>query len=358
MEKKLGKYSLDIINGMIDWVRVVDSDHRIVFMNKAMKDQVGDFTGMKCDQALGLNSPCPDCITDETLRTGRIHKKEETVNGRVYSVASSPVRDEQGRICSAVEVFRDITKEKAMERSIREQNRKFNDDLCFAKTLQHRMLPQKGEVNGSFLVDYLYIPCEMLGGDLFDVFPVEGRNTAVYIFDIAGHGVMSSMMTMFVRQTVRTLAEEGCSPPLVLEGLLEKFLGLGLDDEVFITILYGIYNPEDSVFTYSNAGHNPPVVLKRGSAAVVEGVGLPICSLARGCGYREYKLRLEKGDSLYLYTDGITEARNGTGAFFGVDGIIRALEQGDSVENVIESVKKFSGGRLPDDVAILGAKVL
>ena len=115
MEKKLGKYSLDIINGMIDWVRVVDSDHRIVFMNKAMKDQVGDCIGMKCHQALGLNSPCPDCITIETLRTGRIHQKEETVNGRVYPAASSPIRDEQGRVCSVAEVFRDIIKEKAME---------------------------------------------------------------------------------------------------------------------------------------------------------------------------------------------------------------------------------------------------
>jgi sigma-B regulation protein RsbU (phosphoserine phosphatase) len=166
------------------------------------------------------------------------------------------------------------------------------------------------------------------------------------------------MMTMFVRQTVRTLAEEGCSPPLVLQGLLEKFLGLGLDDEVFITVLYGIYNPEDSVFAYSNAGHNPPIVFKRDGAAVVEGASLPICSLARGCGYREYKLHLEKGDSLYLYTDGITEARNKAGAFFGVDGIIRALEQGKGVEGVIESVKQFSGGRLLDDIAILGAKVL
>ena len=358
MDKKIGKYSLDIINGMVDWVRVINSDHRIAFMNKAMKDQVGDFTGMKCYQGLGLNSPCPNCITDETLRTGRIHKKEETVNGRVYSIASSPIRDEQGRVCSAVEVFRDITKEKAMERSIREQNKKFNDDLCFAKTLQQRMLPQKGEVNGSFLVDYLYIPCEMLGGDLFDVFPVEGQNTAVYIFDIAGHGVMSSMMTMFVRQTVRTLAEEGCSPPLVLEGLLEKFLGLGLDDEVFITVLFGIYDPEKSVFTYSNAGHNPPVLLRSGSAGAVEDVELPICSLARDCKYHEYKLSLEKGDSLYLYTDGITEARNEAGLFFGMGGLTEALERGEGIEGVIESVKQFCGGRLLDDIAILGAQVL
>jgi len=358
MDKKLGKYSLDIINGMIDWVRVIDSDHRIAFMNKAMKDQVGDFTGTKCYQGLGLNSPCPNCITDETLRTGRIHKKEETVNGRVYSVASSPIRDEQGRVCSAVEVFRDITKEKAMERSIREQNRKFNEDLCFAKTLQHRMLPQKGELNGSFLVDYLYIPCEMLGGDLFDVFPVEGRNTAVYIFDIAGHGVMSSMMTMFVRQTVRTLAEEGCSPPLVLQGLLEKFLGLGLDDEVFITVLYGIYNPEDSVFAYSNAGHNPPIVFKRDGAAVVEGASLPICSLARGFAYNEYQLDLQRGDCLYLYTDGITEARNEKGEFFGVDGLIRALGRGEGIKGVMESIKDFSKERYHDDIAMLEIMVL
>ncbi len=125
-----------------------------------------------------MTARAPTVSPDET-RTGRIHKKEETVNGRVYSVASSPIRDEQGRICSAVEVFRDITREKAMERSIREQNRKFNDDLCFAKTLQHRMLPQKGEVNGSWIT--YTSPCEMLSGDLSDVFPVGAKYCRLYI---------------------------------------------------------------------------------------------------------------------------------------------------------------------------------
>jgi sigma-B regulation protein RsbU (phosphoserine phosphatase) len=358
MDKKLGKYSLDIINGMIDWVRVIDSDHRIAFMNKAMKDQVGDFTGTKCYQGLGLNSPCPNCITDETLRTGRIHKKEETVNGRVYSVASSPIRDEQGRVCSAVEVFRDITKEKVLEQSIREQNRKFNDDLCFAKTLQQRMLPGKGQVNGCLWVDHTYIPSEMLGGDLFDVFPAGEKTIAIHIFDIAGHGVMSSMMTVFVRQTVRALTEEGRPPSLVLKGLLEKFLGLGLDDESFITILYGIYDQEKSTFMYSNGGHNPPILLRRGSAIVAEGTGLPICSLARGFAYNEYQLDLQRGDCLYLYTDGITEARNEKGEFFGVDGLIRALGRGEGIKGVMESIKDFSKERYHDDIAMLEIMVL
>ena len=103
-----------------------------------------------------------------------------------------------------------------MERSIREQNRKFNDDLCFAKTLQHRMLPQRrGEQQ--FLVDYLYIPAKCWAETCLTFSRGGAKHRRLYI-RYRGAWRMSSMMTMFVRQTVRTLAEEGCSPPLVLEG--------------------------------------------------------------------------------------------------------------------------------------------
>jgi sigma-B regulation protein RsbU (phosphoserine phosphatase) len=358
METKYGQYSTDIINGMIDWVRVIDARHRIVFMNNAMKDQTGDFIGKKCYQGLGLDSPCPNCITDETLKTGRIHLKEETVGGRTFSVASSPIRDETGRVCSAVEVFRDITKEKTLEISIKEQNKKFNANLCFAKMLQQKMLPEKGIVNGYLSIDYSYIPCEMLGGDLFDVFPADDRSTAIYIFDIAGHGIMSSMITMFVRQTVRALAEGGCSPSSVLRGLSQKFNQLGLESDSFITILYGIYHRENSTFTYANGGHNPPLLLRKGSARFVEGTGIPICSLSECCEYQQYKLELERDDFLYLYTDGITEARNTAGEFFGLEGLARAAEQSVSINGIIKSVESFSQGKLTDDIAILSAEIL
>ncbi len=352
------KYSIDIINGMIDWVRVIDKDHNIVFMNKVMKDQVGDFVGMKCYRGIGLDSPCPNCITDETLKTGKTHTKEETVGDRIFSVASSPIRDENGRVSSAVEVFRDITKEKMLEQKIINQNNKLNANLCFAKTLQQKMLPGKGTVNGSVLIDYLYIPSEMLGGDLFDVFPVDDKSTAIYIFDISGHGVMSSMITMFVRQTVRALAEGGCSPSMVLEGLLEKFNKLGLEHDSFITILYGEYNSDSSTFTYSNGGHNPPLLLRSGNTQFAEGTGIPVCCLGREYRYEEYTLKLEKDDYLYLYTDGITETRNSSGEFLGLEGLAGAVRQDNSMASIIKTVYDFSEGRLFDDIALIEVKIL
>ncbi len=357
MESKYGKYSIDIINGMIDWVRVIDSDHRIVFMNNAMKEQTGDFVGKKCYRGLGLQGPCPNCITDETLKTGRIHMKEETVGDRTFSVASSPIRNKDGKVSSAVEVFRDITKEKMLERSIKEQNRKLSANLCFAKTLQQKMLPEKGTVNGRISIEYEYIPCEMLGGDLFDVFQADDRSTVIYIFDIAGHGVMSAMITMFVRQTVRAFAERGLHPSAVLEGLVREFNRLGLESDSFITILYGVFNSDNNIFTYANGGHNPPMLLQGGSARFVEGTGVPICSLAEACEYREYMLKLENGDYMYLYTDGITEARDETGEFFGQERLALTAEKSRNIKDIMKSVKDFSRGKLPDDVAILGVKV-
>jgi sigma-B regulation protein RsbU (phosphoserine phosphatase) len=358
MKSKLDNYSMDIVNGMIDWVRVIDINHTIVFMNKSMKEKIGDFVGKKCYQGIGLTSPCPDCISEETLRTGKIHIKEEAVGSNVYSVASSPIMDDDEKICGAVEVFRDITREKTLEQSLMEQNKKLNANLCFAKMLQQRLLPEKGKYNDYLSIDYSYIPSEMLGGDLFDVFPIDDQQIAVYIFDISGHGVMSSMLTMFVRQTVRALAEEGRSPSMVLQGLLDKFLGLGLDDENFITILFGVYSPKEKTFIYANGGHNPPILLRKSTARVVYGAGLPVCSLATGNKYQEYNLALEKDDCIYLYTDGITEARNASQELFGIKRLIQAIERYDSINGIIESVETFAKDKLSDDVAMLAIKVL
>lgn len=358
MDIKCGEYAVDIINGMIDWVRVIDSDHRIVFMNYSMKEQAGDYVGRRCYEGLGLEEPCPNCITDETLRTGKIHAKEEKVMDRTFSVVSSPIRDKDGKVCSAVEVFRDITKEKMLEQSIKNQNRKLNNNLCFAKTLQNKMMPERGVVNGCILIDHAYMPCDILGGDLLDVLPIDDRNTAIYIFDISGHGVMSAMITMFVRQTVRALAERHFCPGAVLRGLLQKYNQLGLENESFVTIIYGVFNSESKIFTYANGGHNPPMLLQRGKAQFVEGADIPICSLAQDFEYKNHKLQLNSKDFLYLYTDGVTEARSQAGEFFGTKGLAQAVLQGNNANDIIKLLECFTQGKLSDDVAILSIKIL
>lgn len=100
----------DIIDGMFDWVRVLDKDDNIIYVNKAMADGLGCYPiGKKCFNILGRAEPCENCIARKTVFDGYPHEKEEVINGRTFSVMSSPVKNDSGKIIAVVEVLRDVT---------------------------------------------------------------------------------------------------------------------------------------------------------------------------------------------------------------------------------------------------------
>ena len=91
---------------MYDWVRVLDWEDHVLFMNQSMAEAVGkNAIGMKCYEAIGRDKPCENCTTRRTVFGGHSSAKEENINGRIYSVMSSPVRDKEGSIIAVVEVL-------------------------------------------------------------------------------------------------------------------------------------------------------------------------------------------------------------------------------------------------------------
>jgi sigma-B regulation protein RsbU (phosphoserine phosphatase) len=204
--KQLNQFQLSIAEDMIDWVRVIDRDNNILYVNRKMKEDLHeDFVGKKCFEVFCKNKKCEHCISGRTLQNGSIQKKEEMLNGSTYTVISSPMYDQSGEIVGSVEVFRDVTNEKSLAKKLSEKNKKMSDDISFARNMQERMLPPKGMYNG-VMTDYLYESSELLSGDFFDVFKVDNNNTAMYICDVVGHGVSASLLTIFVRQSLRTLS--------------------------------------------------------------------------------------------------------------------------------------------------------
>jgi sigma-B regulation protein RsbU (phosphoserine phosphatase) len=114
---------LSIIDGMIDWVRVIDRNNNVFYANKKMQNDLGkDIVGSKCYEILCRNKKCENCISHETLQNGVIQKKEEYLNDRTYMVVSSPMYNEYGEILGSVEVFRDITNEKLLSKRINEKS--------------------------------------------------------------------------------------------------------------------------------------------------------------------------------------------------------------------------------------------
>ncbi|NYB73703.1 SpoIIE family protein phosphatase [Sedimentibacter hydroxybenzoicus DSM 7310] len=358
-KSKVDESQLNIIDGMIDWVRVVDKNNVVLYANKKMKEDLGDITGKLCYEVFCSEGRCDYCISKSTLHDGSILHKEANINDRTYMVISSPIKDKSDEIICSVEVFRDITNEKELTRKVREKNEKMSEDINFARNMQIRMLPPKGMYNGLKL-NYLYESSEQLSGDFFDVFKIDEENTGVYICDVVGHGVTASLLTVFVRQSLRTIAKGNMELNKIMKELHKTFLSLNLDYDRYFSVFLGIYNKTTHEFKYINAGHNSePILLRsKGEITLLNAKGYPIANIFDNVKYEVKSIDLHVGDKLFLYTDGITEAANSEGIQYGIDRLIDIIKKkGNILDNLKISLDDYCKAH-KDDYAILMAEII
>ncbi len=349
-----------IVEGMIDWVRVVDRGNKVLYANKKMCTDIGrELEGEKCYKLLDRNKKCCDCISCYTLETGKVAKKEVVYNDKTYNVVSSPLKNNEGEILAAVEVFRDVTYSKELTKELNEKNKKMFSDIKFAKNMQYRMLPPKQIYNGLSL-DYIYEPSEMLSGDIFDVFKINDRYTCVYICDVVGHGVTASLLTIFVRQTLRTLSKNQHNINKIMKELHKMFLSLNLDSDKYFSLFFGIFDKQTDVFSYVNAGHNTnPILVTNNEISLLRAKGYPICNIFDDVEYDVSTIKLNLKDKLIFYTDGIVEAKDYNQEEFGEDRLVEVVSEGSNIlQSIYSSVNKFSADNLKDDCAIMLVEVV
>lgn len=364
LEQIKEKYSMlnhHVLESMGDWVRVVDSKGNVIYANKAMKDSFDyDLEGSPCYKIHNRDEACGFCISKRSIDNKEIVQKEEVIDGKYYSIKSSPVLDLAGNAVAAVEVFRDVTRERKLELQLIKKNAKMSKDLLFAKRLQSRILPEKGIYN-TIDIDYLYEPSEVLSGDMFDIYYIDDEHIGIYISDVVGHGITASMMTMFIRQTMRSIKEDVFDPSIALTELHKNFMTLGLRADKYFTIFYGVYNLKNNHFRYSNAGHNCiPIKYNLDQINLLKTTGLPISMIFNEIYYEENEITLNKGDKILFYTDGIMEVRNSEGAEFGLERLMDTIKNNkENVLNaVMEDVEKFRWGEQQDDVAMILMDIL
>ncbi|HEX2946858.1 MAG TPA: SpoIIE family protein phosphatase [Clostridia bacterium] len=325
--KKNQAFIEDIVNGMFDWVRVVDIDNNLLFMNKAMSEGVGSNTEcVKCYEVLGRSRPCSNCISRKAVFEGKSFEKEEKINDRYFSVMSSPLRNAEGKIIAAVEVLRETTQIKQLYKKMQEQNRKLKENLDMARKLQTSLLP--GPPSDPRL-DYslIFMPCEALGGDFTDIFYIDGSHLGLYLADVSGHGVPASLLTIFLRSA---LNKKLLSPAKALEELYAEFNESKLDEELYISLFYAIIDLDEKTMLYSNAGLNViPAVYGDNKFELLKMPGIPISNWMKTPDYKNGSIRLESGDKLFLYSDGILEMKNAENEQFGEDRLLDILLNSD-----------------------------
>ncbi len=344
----------EVIDGMQDWVRVIDNDDNIIFVNKSMREAIGmDIVGQKCYEALGRTSPCPNCISKRDLPNWS-RCKEEIINGRIFSVTSSPFRSADGTTDYAViEVLHDITDIKEMSQKIAIQNEKLKEDLFIAKRLQRSLLPKNTLQFDNTIFNFIYRPCETLGGDFTDFFKIDDEHIGVYIADVSGHGVAASMLTMFLNTALDKTEK---SPSKVLTQLYTSYNNNKFFSELYISIFYIVINTKKYTITYSNAGLNVcPVIFSGNDFTILRSAGIPISNWVENPEYSEQTISIKPKDNLFLYTDGIIEIRNTEKQQFGEERLLNhmlksALPPAQRLTQLIDKAVSFSNSINPNDI--------
>lgn len=357
--KKSSPFIEDIVNGMFDWVRVVDMHNNVIYMNKAMSDAFGKpMIGTKCYETIGRTEPCINCTSRKTVFDGASHEKEEHINGRVFSVMCSPIRNSDGKIIAAVEVLRETTQLKQLHQELQKQNDKFKGELEMARKLQTSLLPEP-LTDSRLDFSFLFMPCEALGGDFLDIFKIDSSHVGLYIADVSGHGVPASLLTVFLRSS---LNKKLPSPAKALEELYFEFNRSKLDEDLYITIFYAIIDLDKRTMLYSNAGLNvSPVIYSKARFDLLRLPGIPISNWTEKPEYSDGSVNLQPGEKLFLYSDGILEMRNKDNEQYGEDRLISILLSVSSkpkqlLQNIKKSAFQFTGiesaSDLQDDITM------
>lgn len=357
---------VEVLENMEYMVRIMDVKDEVVFMNKKMKTEFGDFTFNKCFRGIGEELKCEDCVSLRCHDSGKPESKDVLLRDRIYRIIASPVKLENGEIYS-IEIFNDISREKEMENQILQQYDKMKSDIEFAKQIQTSALPEDGIYFNKILLNSKYCPSEELGGDIFDIVKLDKDNIIIYMADVSGHGIKSSLITMFLRQILRGLKDKGLDLNIALNEMTKSFNDLKLGDDKYFSIVLALLNTQKMSLTILNAGHNclPIIINEENEVKEILVYGLPVCSIASETIHKTETIPIKKGNKLILYTDGISEAFNeGKKIYFGTESIISLLKDNkeasgaEIVENVIAKTLDFSDSSLIDDVAILVAEFL
>jgi len=206
-------------------------------------------------------------------------------------------------------------------------------------------------------------PAREVGGDFYDFFLIDPHRLGFVIADVSGKGVPAALFMAVSRTLLRSAALEGLAPGECLRRV-NGLLCLDNSSEMFVTVFYGILDTRSGEIEYSNGGHNPPYLLRRdGRAERLEGTGGMVLGALEEIAYQAKRARLEAGDGIFLYTDGVTEAMDADGNLFSEQRLEAVLDGRSSnspeqlIHAVVGEVKRYAAA-VPqsDDITALAIR--
>ena len=317
----------------------------------------------------------PDVRTDPRYISAREETRAEMVapliaGGEVigvFNLESDRVNAYTPRELRLLETFASqaaVTIERS--RYIRQEVEKdrLDRELQIARRIQLTFLPDRDPDWPGYDVSGYNVTSEEVSGDFFDYIPITGPNWGVVIADVSGKGVPASLIMASLRAALWTEVRNTYSLSTICSRI-NNFLYQSLGETEFVTAIYGVIDLDTHRFTYSSAGHLPPILLrKNGHPCFLEEGGLPLGAFP-DVEYPEGHVDIRVGDVMLLYTDGAVEAIGPEDEEFGRDRLVEALRQvrdrpaREIRTELIEEIRRFSGSnRLADDLTFVVIKRL
>lgn len=260
----------------------------------------------------------------------------------------------------------------ALNKKLTEKQQKLDEDLKVAAGIQRTLLPGNLPSLKNLEFSWKFLPCELIGGDIFNVFALDEDHLGLYMIDVSGHGVPAALVTVSISQMLQPNSEyvkrsngaghksqEIMAPKDVLSILEDEYPIERFD--MFFSIIYTVINCRSGNLVYSRGGHPPAIVLHSDGSIELLYKGGPIIGIGALSPFEEGYKDLRKGDKVIYYTDGITEYENASGELYGSDRFHALLEKMGQepiaviLDEVMNSVVNFGGPALPqDDVSLLG----
>jgi phosphoserine phosphatase RsbU/P len=243
------------------------------------------------------------------------------------------------------------------------QRERLNRELEIAREVQQRLFPQSGPVVQGLEYAGRCRPASSVGGDYYDFVSMHDGRLGIAIGDISGKGVPAALLMASLQASLRGLA---ISNPPALSTLMENLNRLVYDaspSNRYATFFYGVYNPTTLVFEYVNGGHNPPMVF-RGAEVIRLEDGGPVVGLFGPAHYIQSAIQLHPGDTLVLFTDGVSETMNNDDEEFDEPRLMETIRGGeglnasDLIDRVMAACDEFAAGAPQhDDMTLVIARV-
>lgn len=358
-------------------------------VNQLCGNALGCAFAVEENKSCGNTSNCEGCILRSTLVQGFIDKvprhkanlhREFYFGGAkiekyfLFSTMYLSFRNEE----MVLVIVDDVTDIESHRLQLMEKQRLLDEDLKSAAEIQKSLLPSSFPLLDNYRFAARFIPCERIGGDIYNVFQLDDDRVVIYVIDVSGHGVPAAMVTVSVSQMLHPMTGYFCSssgvqlspcgtglasPKEVLQAL-DSYYPIERFDKHF-TMSYVVLNHREATLLSCNAGHPPPVLLRPDGSIELLDRGGSIVGLGGLVPFEEETKLLAQGDKVIFYTDGLTEYSNSSGELYGEQRLLNMMRNHAKsstekiVDALVDSVLEF-GDKIPpnDDITLVAVEVL